>query len=98
MSKIDLPLNKLDKNGLIGPHDGKVSVDYVFCIPQSDLNIQTVEKISSKIKIDRNNNFFCRGNNMLTCIGNTGHKKYKRTLRKLSNLDFVNKIESVDWE
>ncbi|MCI5054785.1 MAG: hypothetical protein MRY83_01685 [Flavobacteriales bacterium] len=98
LEKVKFPLKDLDKNGLIGPEDGKVSIDYVFCIPSEKQYQDQVSQISADIKIDPNNSFFCKKKNQIACFGNTGNRTFKKTLRKLNNLDFVETIESVDWE
>ena len=45
-AKIDLDLEALDADGLRGPPDGKVAVDYEFAIPDTPASREAVRQIN----------------------------------------------------
>jgi hypothetical protein len=99
MEKINFDLDQFDDNGLYGPADGKRSLDYEFCIPQGEQYAAEVQAIDPSV------NFFptsagrigCTEDQMLT-IGNTHQNNFRLVLLELANLDYVDRIQRVDWE
>jgi hypothetical protein len=98
-SKITFDLDQFDEYGLYGPTDGKRSLDYEFCIPQGEHYASEVQRIDPSV------NFFptsagrigCTENQILT-IGNTHQDDFRLVLLELANLDYVDRIQRVDWE
>lgn len=99
MDKIAFDLNQLDENGLYGPANGKRSLDYEFCLPTGDPYAQTVRAIDPSVQ------FFPQSPGRIGCgdrevlaIGNTHQAHYQTILIELANLDYVDRIQPVDWE
>lgn len=97
--KITFDLTQLDDDGLYGPPDGKRSLDYEFCIPQGEQYREEVQAIDPSV------NFFpgsagrigCTEEQILT-IGNTHQADFRLVLMELANLEYVERIQRVDWE
>jgi len=96
IEKFDFDINALDKDGLIGPSNGKVSVDYQFCIPKGQEFEKQVLAIDPELKISTNSRA-CSGSQNIA-IGNTHKSGHQVILRSLSELDFVKKISRVWYE
>jgi len=99
LNKITFDLNSIDKDGFMGPEDGKTSIDYEFCIPNEDQYLKEIQIIDFDIKCYQNatGRSDCRNNEYL-CIGNTGFKDYLSILCKLSSLDYIKRIDQNFWE
>jgi len=96
--KIYFDYESLDKNGLIGPSDGLVSVDYEFCIPtDKDLQSQALSMDPSLKILDSQGRSRCKKGEVLA-MGNTQQANAKRVLEGLSSLTFVGKINRVWFE
>ena len=96
--KIDFDYESLDKNGLIGPPDGLVSVDYEFCIPtDKDLQSQALSMDPSLKILDSPGRSRCKKGEVLA-MGNTQQANAKSILEGLSSLTFVRKINRVWFE
>ena len=50
LQKIRFDLSQLDEQGLRGPQDGKVALDYEFCIPREEQYRKEVESIDPSLK------------------------------------------------
>ncbi|MCB0705512.1 MAG: hypothetical protein KDC34_09395 [Saprospiraceae bacterium] len=97
--KIKFDLELIDEVGLRGPKDGKVLVDYEFCIPQKDAFKSEVVNINPYINMDK----YTKGrigcsDKEWHCMGNTGSQNYREILCALSNLDYVVEIREVFFE
>ena len=99
IDKIAFDLSTLDADGLYGPTDGKRSLDYEFCIPTGDAYAQAVSAI------DPSTQFFPQSRGRIGCgddevlaIGNTHQANYEDILIELANLDYIERIQPVDWE
>ena len=97
--KISFDILKLDDYGLVGPWNGKVSVDYEFCIPYTDESLLEVKKIEPDIQCDYGpkGRIGCNDNEYL-CLSGTGFKDFKTILCDLSQLDYVKRIDQNFWE
>jgi len=99
VEKFDFDINTLDKDGLIGPASGKVSVDYKFCIPKGKKYEKAVLDIDSEIKIHPNS--FGRNkctDTYVTAVGSTHQPGHREILLRLSELDFVVRFNRVWYE
>jgi hypothetical protein len=99
LDKIAFDLALLDENGLYGPADGKRSLDYEFCIPTGDSFSQAVSAIDPSVQ------FFPQSRGRIGCgegqvlaIGNTHQANHATILMELANLDYIDRIQQVDWE
>lgn len=97
--KITFALDSIDTNGLTGPDDGKVSVDYEFCIPLTEHSLQAVHKTDPSIacRPGPGMRIGCRADQH-ACIGNTGGKDYRRILCALSAREDIERIDRTWWE
>lgn len=99
VNKIAFDLSSLDENGLQGPTDGKRSLDYEFCIPAGGAYAQAVSAIdpSAQFFPQSRGRVGCGEGEVLT-IGNTYQTNYQDILIELANLDYIDRIQPVDWE
>ncbi|MFQ4139912.1 hypothetical protein PGN35_026720 [Nodosilinea sp. PGN35] len=99
IDKIACDLSGLDENGLYGPSDGKRSLDYEFCIPTGDAYAQAVSAIdpSAQFFPQSRGRIGCGEGEVLT-IGNTHQANHQDILIELANLDYIDRIQPVDWE
>lgn len=99
MDKIAFDLSTLDENGLYGPTDGKRSLDYEFCIPAGGAYAQAVNAIdpSAQFFPQSRGRIGCGEGEVLT-IGNTYQANHQDILIELANLDYIDRIQPVDWE
>lgn len=97
--KIKIDLNRLDENGLAGPANGKVAVNYEFCIPASDKNWNEVKKIDRTLQLQKNSKgrIGCDNNTWLV-VGSTHQQRYRRVLYELASLDYVKQIQETFFE
>jgi hypothetical protein len=97
--KIAFDLAEFDETGLYGPADGKRSLDYEFCIPQGEPYQQEVMAIDPSLRLlpDSAGRIGCTDTETLA-IGNTHQENFQMILLELANLDYVERIQRVDWE
>ncbi|PSN15038.1 hypothetical protein C7293_08870 [filamentous cyanobacterium CCT1] len=97
--KIAFDLSSLDENGLYGPPDGKRSLDYEFCIPVGDAYAQAVGAIDPSVQLypQSRGRIGC-GEGEVLAIGNTNQADHDTVLIELANLDYIERIQPVDWE
>lgn len=100
VAKIGFDLDLLDEDGLYGPPTGKRSLDYEYCIPREPLTyadeVQAIDH-SSVIYLDSAGRIGCTSEEALV-IGNTQQENSRLVLLELANLDYIDRIEPVDWE
>ncbi len=98
LQKIRFGLSQLDADGLYGPEDGKVALDYEFCIPREERYLEEVKKIDPSLKVQTAaGRIGCRRDQYL-CLGNTHQQGYKEVLYGLARLPYVEKIEQAFFE
>ncbi|MBE9111220.1 hypothetical protein IQ273_17585 [Nodosilinea sp. LEGE 07298] len=97
--KIAFDLSTLDENGLYGPPNGKRSLDYEFCIPTGDAYAQAVGAIDPSVQLfpQSRGRIGCSEGEVLA-IGNTNQANYETILIEVANLDYIDRIQPVDWE
>ncbi len=96
--KVLLNFKQLDADGLSGPPNGKVAVNYEFCIPAQEKNWQEVQKIDRTArKQGGKGRIGCRDNQWLV-IGSTHQPRYQRVLYELASLPYVERVEETFWE
>lgn len=98
-AKITFDLNDFDDNGLYGPANGKRSLDYEFCIPEGNQYAQEVSAIDPTLNLfpDSAGRIGCTEAQTLA-IGNTYQDNFRLVLMELASLDYVERIQRVDWE
>ncbi len=99
LDKITFDLEQIDENGLYGPPDGKRSLDYEFCVPEEPAFLETVQTIDPSLMLYPHSpgRIGCTADQVLA-IGNTHQPNAVLILMELANLDFIDRIDRVDWE
>ena len=96
--KIELDLTKLDANGLRGPADGKVSVAYEFCIPNTAKCKAQVKGIDPAVRLmPGSRGRIGAGKSECLCVGETG-ANYRTVLKRLADLPYVKRIIECHFE
>ena len=97
--KIVFDVNAIDRNGLVGPLDGKVSVVYEFCIPYENKYLEEVKSIDPLLNCYHGSKgrIGCQENEYL-CLGNTHDKDFKSKLCQLSNREYIKQIAQCFFE
>ena len=96
--KVHLNFKQLDAEGLSGPPNGKVAVNYEFCIPALEKNWREVQKIDRTAgKQSAKGRIGCRSDQWLV-IGSSQQPRYQRVLYELAALPYVERIEETFWE
>ncbi len=97
--KIGFDINALDKEGLIGPPDGKVAVNYEFCVPANNQYLNQVKQIDPSLQFHKKSKgrIACSKAEWL-CIGSTHQEYAKNKLQRLAELEFVKRIERTYFE
>ena len=92
-AKIELDLEALDADGLRGPPDGKVAVDYEFVIPDTPAARETVSRIDPSV------HFFPGSRGRIgaqpgecLCIGSTHQPRHCEILLALARLPEIARI------
>lgn len=97
--KLEFDIRALNNEGLFGPPDGLVSLDYEFCIPNVDSIKNQVQAIDSFIQFFSNSKGRVNCNkNSIRCKGNTHQKRHKEILLELVRLDYITTIKQVFFE
>jgi hypothetical protein len=97
--KVRVDFKNLDEQGRYGPANGKVSLNYEFCIPATAKAWRRVRKIdpTAQRHPQSKGRVGC-GEQQWLVIGSTEQKNYRRVLYELASLPFVERIETVYWE
>lgn len=97
--KIALDFKRIDEQGLSGPPDGKVAVNYEFCIPAEAVKWKEVSRIDpSAQKHEQAKGRVSCGPDQWLVIGSTHQPEYKLKLYKLASLPYVTVIRQAFWE
>jgi len=96
--KVELNLMQLDHDGLRGPPDGKVSVSYEFCIPNTGQCKAEVKAIDPSIQfMPGSPGRIGAGKDECLCVGAT-RKGYLEVLKRLTELPYVKRIIECHFE
>jgi hypothetical protein len=96
--KVELNLMQLDKDGLRGAPDGKVSVSYEFCIPNTDTCKAEVKAIDPTVQfMPGSAGRIGAGKDECLCVGAT-RKGYLDVLSRLAELQYVKRIMECYFE
>jgi hypothetical protein len=96
--KIKLDFKQIDADGLSGPTNGKVAVNYEFCIPPGDKYWREVRKIDSSARKNAGKGRVGCTEKQSLVIGSTNQKNYQRILFQLASLPYVAQIQQTYWE
>ena len=92
-AKIELDLEALDADGLRGPADGKVAVDYEFVIPNTPAAREAVTRIDPSIAFmpGSRGRIGAKAGECL-CIGSTHQPRHREILLALARLPEIARI------
>ena len=92
-AKIELALEALDADGLRGPSNGKVAVDYEFVIPDTPAAREAVTRIDSSVTFQPGSRgrIGAKAGECL-CIGSTHQPRHREVLLALARLPEVERI------
>ena len=97
--KVEFDLTRLDADGLRGPPDGKVSLSYEFCIPNTDERKAEVKAIDRTVQLmSGSRGRIGAGKDQCLCIGFTHQENYREVLRALAELPYVERIIECHFE
>lgn len=92
-AKVRFPLDSIRADGLSGPPDGLVSIDYEFCVPATPEKLAEVRRIDPSVRIS----LVARGrigrkDGQALCLGNTHQPGWRDVLERLAALEYVAEI------
>jgi len=92
-AKIELDLEALDADGLRGPPDGKVAVDYEFVIPDTHAARETVSRIDPSVAFmaGSRGRIGAKAGECL-CLGSTHQPRHREILLALARLPEITRI------
>ncbi len=97
--KINFDLTAINDEGLEGPADGLRSVAYEFCIPMTEAARDEVAGIDPEVKFyeGAGGRIGCTKGQYL-CLSDTHQPEFRKVLRQLAGLDYVDRIERTYFE
>ena len=92
-AKIEVDLEALDADGLRGPPDGKVAVDYEFAIPDTAAAREAVTGIDPSVELmpGSRGRIGAKAGECL-CIGSTHQPRHREILLALARLPEISRI------
>ena len=99
LSKITFDMTVLRDDGLRGPPDGLRSLSYEFCIPNTDECKAEVAAIDSSVQFmpGSRGRIGC-GEGQCLCIGDTHQPNHRQVLKRLAELEYVDRIDECFFE
>jgi hypothetical protein len=96
---IRFDVSGISGDGLVGPPDGRVAVDYEFCIPDlPDLRLD-VKSIDPSIRfMDGSRGRVGCGPEQVLCVGSTHQPGWQGILLQLSQRSYITRIARCFWE
>lgn len=97
--RIGFDLAILNAEGLAGPPDGLVAIDYEFCIPADEARLREVRTVDPSVRVRKGSRgrIGC-GAGWWLCLGNTHQPHAREILLRLAALPYIERIERVWWE
>ena len=96
--KLGFSIKQLDADGLYGPVNAKVSMQYEFCIPDDAKHKKHIERLDPTVQFQKSRGRVGCKKDQLLCIGNTHDKTYQTRLYNLCLLPYVESIQQTFWE
>lgn len=97
--KIGFDINAIDKDGLIGPPDGKVALSYEFCIPADNKYISEIRQIDASVRVHKKSKGRVGCSKMeWLCIGNTKQEYPRSKIQRLAELTYIKRIQRTYFE
>lgn len=99
LAKIRFPLDGIRADGLSGPVDGLVSIDYEFCVPADPLVLAEIKRLDPSVKVS----LVARGrigrrDGQALCISNTHQKDWRIILERLAARPDITEIRRCFFE
>ena len=96
---IEFDLSVLDDDGLRGPPDGKVAVSYEFKIPDTSAARAEVRALDRTVQfLGGSPGRIGAGKGECLCIGSTHQPDFRKRLRRLAALSYVERIIECHFE
>ena len=99
LSKVTFDLLQFSPDGLRGPEDGRRSLSYEFCIPNTPQHKAEVSAIDPSIQ------FMCGSagrigcaKDQCLCLGSTHQDGFMDVLRSLTELSYISRIDECFFE
>jgi hypothetical protein len=97
--KVEIDLARIDADGLRGPADGKVAVSYEFAIPNTAAHRDEVKAIDRTVQfMPGSPGRIGATDQQCLCIGSTHQPGYRKVLRRLAKLPYVDRIIECHFE
>ncbi len=99
LAKIRFPLDGIRADGLSGPADGLVSIDYEFCVPADPRVLAEIKRLDPSVKVS----LVARGRigrreGQALCLGNTHQPDWRAILERLAARPDVAEIRRCYFE
>jgi hypothetical protein len=91
--KIAFDLSAISASGLTGPVDGRVAVDYEFCIPADAAAAAAVRRTDVTARCGPGRGRIGCGGGEWLCIGHTHRPGWRAVLERLAARDDIRRIE-----
>ena len=97
--KVNINFKRIGPDGYAGPSDGKVAVNYEFCLPAEEKYWKKVRQIDRTAeKMEGAAGRSGCGPKEWLIIGSTAQANYQRVLFELAALPYVRSIRETNWE
>lgn len=98
-TKIHFSLDSIRADGLSGPADGHVSIDYEFCVPADPQVLAEIKRLDPSVQVS----LVARGRigrreGQALCIGNTQQKDWRVVLERLAARPDITEIRRCYFE
>ncbi len=98
-AKIRFPLDSIRADGLSGPADGLVSIDYEFCVPADPQVLAEIKRLDPSVKVSLvTRGRIGRREGQALCIGNTQQKDWRVILERLAARPDITEIRRCFFE
>jgi hypothetical protein len=96
---IRFDISGISGDGLAGPPDGRVAVDYEFCIPDTPVLRLEVKGIDPSVRFmaGSRGRVGC-GPGQVLCVGTTHQPRWRDVLLRLARRPYITRIERCFWE
>ena len=98
-AKIRFPLDGIRADGLSGPPDGLVSIDYEFCVPADAQVLAEIKRLDPSVRVS----LVARGrigrrDGQALCLGNTHQPDWRAILERLAARADIAEIRRCSFE
>ncbi len=98
-AKIRFPLDGIRADGLSGPADGLVSIDYEFCVPADAQVLAEIKRLDPSVRVS----LVARGrigrrDGQALCLGNTHQPDWRAILERLAARADIAEIRRCTFE